>query len=188
MGDEERGWGKATESETMYGHVVCDWYLGCRVLTVIWDWQVRLFTLCFDRLQQYLSQQLTVSWHFILAGKFNYTETNGREKWNINEQQHRWRNASLTRWMTFQRVTPTVPFQKVQSSETCWTVLHEQHYLFTVPIFPTELYKRTLLRSEFRTSNAYAMTMVSCLRNLRKYCSGPTAIFRKRFLFTQMFV
>lgn len=37
MGDEERGWGKATESETMYGHVVCDWFLGCRVLTVIWD-------------------------------------------------------------------------------------------------------------------------------------------------------
>lgn len=57
----------------------------------------------------------------------------------------------------FQRLTPRVPVLNVWTSETSHfrPFLHERHYLFTVPTFPTELLKRTLLGSGFPTQNSY---------------------------------
>lgn len=59
--------------------------------------------------------------------------------------------------MSFQRFTPRVPMLNVWTSETSHfrPFLHERHYLFTVPTFPTELLKRNLLGSRFPTQNSY---------------------------------
>lgn len=67
-------------------------------------------------------------------------------------------NAQLTHSnMTFQRFTLRVPILNVWTSETSHfrPFLHERHYLFTVPTFPSELLKRTLLGSGFPTQNSY---------------------------------
>lgn len=44
-----------------------------------------------------LSQQLKVSWHFVLAGKSSYVKINSREKWNINERRRRCKNEHVRR-------------------------------------------------------------------------------------------
>lgn len=67
-------------------------------------------------------------------------------------------NTQLTHSHTsFQRFTPRVPILTVWTSKTSHfrPFLHERRYLFTVPTFPTELLKRTLLGSGFPTQNSY---------------------------------
>lgn len=80
-----------------------------------------------------MSQQLTVSWHFVLTGKFSYTETNGREKWNIND--------AAAKMSMFRESDLNVGTSQTSHFQA---FLHEQHYLFIVPTFPTEQLKRTL--------------------------------------------
>lgn len=63
----------------------CTWWVGYEPSTHFRPAHMPFYEVLL--LWQHLSQQLTVSWHFILAGKSNYTETNGRKKWNVNERQ-----------------------------------------------------------------------------------------------------
>lgn len=75
-------------------------------------------------------------------------------KWAATSMQ----NTKLAHFhVTLQRFTPRVPMLNVWTSETSHfrPFLHERHYLFTVPTFPTELLKRNLLGSGFPTQNSY---------------------------------
>lgn len=72
-------------------------------------------------------------------------KTNGRQKWNVNEQKRRCKYACVTHLsVTSQSLTPRELLLNIWTLETSHFLPSQQkrHYLFTVPTFPKEPLKK----------------------------------------------